>query len=55
MKIIGLYRIKTPLGQPDLVWVKDQGLEFEIPEDRYRAAKYQPDIGALAWNENSNA
>jgi hypothetical protein len=54
MKILGLYRIKTPLGQPDLVWVKDQGLEFEIPEDRYRAAKYQPDITALRWSEGEN-
>ncbi|CUI99028.1 hypothetical protein [Cognatishimia activa] len=51
MKIVGLFRIKTSFGQPDLVWVKDSGLEFEIPEDRYRAAKYLPEVTTLSWRE----
>lgn len=49
MKIVGLYRIKTPLGQPDLVWVKDSFLEFELPEDRYVAGRYRPEISTLKW------
>ena len=53
MKIVGLYRIKTPRGQPDFVWVKDPVLEFELPEDRYIAGKYRPEISNLKWKEQA--
>lgn len=45
----GRYRRKGFTGMPDIAWVTDRSISFEIVENLYRWRGYQPPYDELPW------
>lgn len=48
----GLYRVRGVDGRPDDVRVEDDGIEFPVEEQLYRARGYLPRVEDLPWHED---